>query len=52
MIDLRTHYMGIELKNPLVVSSCGLTQTVQGVEQAAEAGAGAIVLKALCYQTR
>jgi len=39
--------MGLELKNPLVVSSCGLTKTVQGVKQAAEAGAGAIVLKSL-----
>lgn len=47
MTDLTTRYMGIELKNPLVVSSCGLTKTVQGVEQAAEAGAGAIVLKSL-----
>ena len=47
MIDLTTRYMGIELKNPLVVSSCGLTKTVEGVQQAAEAGAGAIVLKSL-----
>jgi dihydroorotate dehydrogenase (fumarate) len=39
--------MGLELKNPLVVSSCGLTKTVHGVQQAAEAGAGAIVLKSL-----
>jgi dihydroorotate dehydrogenase (fumarate) len=44
MIDLTTRYMGLELKNPLVVSSCGLTKTVEGVQQAAEAGAGAIVL--------
>jgi dihydroorotate dehydrogenase (fumarate) len=47
MSDLTTRYMGLELKNPLVVSSCGLTKTVQGVKQAAEAGAGAIVLKSL-----
>jgi len=47
MINLSTKYMGLELKNPLVVSSCGLTKTVQGVQQAAEAGAGAIVLKSL-----
>ena len=47
MIDLTTRYMGLELKNPLVVSSCGLTKTVEGVQQAAEAGAGAIVLKSL-----
>jgi dihydroorotate dehydrogenase (fumarate) len=47
MSNLTTRYMGLELKNPLVVSSCGLTKTVQGVKQAAEAGAGAIVLKSL-----
>jgi len=47
MIDLTTRYMGLELKNPLVVSSCGLTKTVQGVRKCAEAGAGAIVLKSM-----
>ncbi|MEN8686683.1 MAG: dihydroorotate dehydrogenase-like protein [Desulfuromonadales bacterium] len=47
MIDLTTRYMGLELKNPLIVSSCGLTGTVEGVQQAAAAGAGAIVLKSL-----
>jgi dihydroorotate dehydrogenase (fumarate) len=39
--------MGIELKNPLVVGSCGLVKTVDGVRKAAEAGAGAVVLKSL-----
>lgn len=47
MSDLTTVYMGMELSNPLVVGSCGLTKTVQGVKQAADAGAGAIVLKSL-----
>lgn len=47
MPDLTTRYMGLELKNPLVVSSCGLTKTVHGVKKCAEAGAGAIVLKSL-----
>lgn len=47
MNDLTTRYMGLELKNPLVVSSCGLTKTVHGVKKCAEAGAGAIVLKSL-----
>ncbi|MDT8421638.1 MAG: hypothetical protein RQ754_14525 [Desulfuromonadales bacterium] len=47
MIDLTTRYMGLELKNPLVVASCGLTRTVRGVQKCAEAGAGAIVLKSL-----
>lgn len=47
MIDLTTDYMGLKLKNPLVVSSCGLTKTLRGVQKCAEAGAGAIVLKSL-----
>lgn len=47
MKDLTTLYMGLELKNPLIVSSCGLTKTVHGVKKCAEAGAGAIVLKSL-----
>lgn len=47
MLDLSTRYMGLELKNPLVVASCGLTTTLQGVKNCAQAGAGAIVLKSL-----
>ena len=47
MNNLATRYMGLDLKNPLVVASCGLTKTLQGIQQAAEAGAGAIVLKSL-----
>jgi dihydroorotate dehydrogenase (fumarate) len=47
MKDLTTRYMGLELKNPLVVSSCGLTKTVHGIIECAQAGAGAIVLKSL-----
>ena len=47
MTKLASTYMGLDLENPLVVASCGLTSTVQGVRQAAEAGAGAIVLKSL-----
>lgn len=47
MTDLKTSYMGLELKNPLIVSSCGLTKTLQGVQKSAESGAGAIVLKSL-----
>lgn len=47
MPDLRTEYMGLELKNPLVVASCGLTKNLPGIKKCAEAGAGAIVLKSL-----
>lgn len=39
--------MGLALKNPLVVSSSGLTNTIQGIERSFRAGAGAVVLKSL-----
>lgn len=47
MADLRTKYMGLELDNPLVVSSSGITGSVDGVRKCADAGAGAVVLKSM-----
>ncbi len=47
MADLSTCYLGLTLKNPLVVAASGLTATVEGVKKAAAAGAGAVVLKSL-----
>ena len=47
MVDLSTTYLGLQLRNPLVVASCGLVKSVEGVIRAAEAGAGAVVLKSL-----
>lgn len=47
MADLSTTYMGLALSNPIIVSSSGLTSTVDKVRQAAAAGAGAIVLKSI-----
>jgi dihydroorotate dehydrogenase (fumarate) len=47
MIDLSTNFVGLKLANPLIVGACGLTGTPEGVGKAAEAGAGAIVLKSL-----
>jgi len=46
-LDLSTHYMGLTLRNPLVVSSSGLTGTIDGVRRCAAAGAGAVVLKSI-----
>jgi dihydroorotate dehydrogenase len=37
--------MGLVLDNPLIVASSGLTGSPEGVEKAAAAGAGAVVLK-------
>ncbi|MCP3889011.1 MAG: dihydroorotate dehydrogenase-like protein [Desulfobulbaceae bacterium] len=47
MKDLSTKYLGLDLKNPLIVGSCGLTNSVEKIKELAEAGAGAVVLKSL-----
>lgn len=47
MPDLSVRYLGLTLKNPIVVSSSSLTGTAAGVRRCAEAGAGAVVLKSL-----
>jgi dihydroorotate dehydrogenase (fumarate) len=47
MSDLSTSYLGLQLENPVIVSSSSLTNKIGGVRSAAEAGAGAIVLKSL-----
>jgi dihydroorotate dehydrogenase (fumarate) len=46
-MSLSTRYMKLNLRNPVVVSSSGITQSVEGVERCAEAGAGAVVLKSV-----
>ncbi len=47
MTDLSTTYLGLRLRNPVVVSSSGLTSTLDGVRQCADAGAGAVVLRSI-----
>jgi len=47
MADLRTKYMGLELKNPIIVGSSGLTNTVDKIKEIEKLGAGAVVLKSL-----
>ncbi|TLX74394.1 dihydroorotate dehydrogenase-like protein [Labilibacter sediminis] len=44
---LETKYMGLRLKNPIIVGSCGLTSTVEGIKKLAENGAAAVVLKSI-----
>lgn len=46
-MDLSTTYLGLSLKNPIVVSSSKLTGNVENVKSCAKAGAGAVVLKSL-----
>ena len=47
MVDLRTTYMGIELKNPIVVGSCSLSKRIETIKRIEDAGAGALVIKSL-----
>lgn len=47
MINLESRYLGIDIRNPLVLGSSGLSATVEGVRKAYEAGVGAVVLKSL-----
>jgi dihydroorotate dehydrogenase (fumarate) len=42
-----TKYLGLELKNPIIVSSSRLTASYNKVVECAENGAGAVVLKSL-----
>ncbi len=46
-MDLSLDYLGLHLKNPLIVASSGLTSNLKGVEAAVNAGAAAVVLKSL-----
>jgi dihydroorotate dehydrogenase (fumarate) len=47
MVDLTTEYLGMKLKNPIIVGSSGLSGTVKGVKEIEENGAGAVVLKSI-----
>lgn len=47
MSHLKTKYMGLELKNPIIVGACNLTTNVEKAKQIEEAGAAAIVYKSL-----
>lgn len=46
-MDLTTTYMGLRLKNPIIVSSNILTANIEDIKKCANKGAGAIVLKSL-----
>jgi len=47
MANLNTTYLGLKLKNPIIVSSSGLTNSIEKIQKLVDAGAGAIVLKSL-----
>lgn len=47
MINLKTNYMGLELKSPIVIGANNLATNPDKLKQMEEAGAGAIVFKSL-----
>jgi dihydroorotate dehydrogenase (fumarate) len=47
MLSLETKYMGLSIKNPLIVSSSGLTNSLSQIKEMADNGAGAVVLKSI-----
>ncbi len=47
MADLACKYLGLDLRNPLIVSSSGLTDNLDKIIQLQDSGAGAIVVKSI-----
>jgi len=47
MIDLTTGFIGMTLKNPIVVSACGLTANIQKLREAEKNQAGVVILKTM-----
>ncbi|PLX68035.1 MAG: dihydroorotate oxidase [Denitrovibrio sp.] len=47
MPDLRTSYMGLQLKNPIIIGSSTLTDTPEKIKALEDNGAAAVVLKSL-----
>jgi len=47
MIDLKTNYLGLRLRTPLVASASPLSQEIDGIRRLEDAGASAIVLYSL-----
>ena len=47
MADLRTSYMGIALKNPIIVGASNMSLKIENLRKIEQAGAGAVVFKSL-----
>ena len=46
-MNLSVEYLGLKLKNPIIIGSCGLTSSLSKLQSLEKSGAGAIVLKSL-----
>ncbi len=47
MATISVRYLGFDLRSPVILSSSSLTNSVAGIQRAAQAGAGAVVVKSL-----
>ena len=50
MADLRTNFCGVELDNPFIIGSCPLCYSAEGMAEAVQAGAAAVVTKTIMTQ--
>lgn len=46
-MNIETKFMGLNIKSPIVVGSCGLTSNVETLKKIEKAGAGAVILKSV-----
>ncbi len=46
-MNTETKYLGLDLKSPIVVGSCGLTSDLDKLVQMEQAGAGAVIVKSI-----
>lgn len=47
MVDLSCKYLGLKLRNPVIVGSSGLTSSIDNLKTISKMGAGAVVLKSV-----
>jgi len=47
MVNLKTKYMGLELKNPIIVGANNILEDMKKIKKIEESGAAAIVYKSL-----
>lgn len=47
MANLKTKFIGLEMKSPIIAGSCGLTADINKLEEMANNGVGAVILKSI-----
>lgn len=46
-MNTQTKYMGLNIESPVIVGSCGLTNSIDDLKKCEDAGAGAVILKSV-----